>query len=72
MGDTDWDRDRISIALELTTFKKRTLAVKYADDINISRLAKNENMTTVFSREIQGGVTDTSLLNIYLRFIRSI
>ena len=52
MGDTDWDRDRISIALELTTFKKRTLAVKYADDINISLLAKNGNMTTVFSREI--------------------
>jgi len=52
MGDTDWDRDRVSIALELTTFQKRTLAVQYADDINISRLANNESMTTVFSREI--------------------
>ena len=52
MGDNDWDRDRISIGLELTTFKKRTLAVKYAENINTSRLAKNENMNTVFSREV--------------------
>ena len=51
MGDIDWDRDDTSIAFALKSFKKRTLAVEYADNINTSRLTKNENLTAVFSRE---------------------